>query len=58
MAKREVDVDDAGLAALREREADDELYVELVDGERQPHAWDPEHHRWAPALRERATAAA
>ena len=47
--KREADVDDAGLAALQRREARSEIYLEFVDGQRRPQAWDGERHRWIPA---------
>ena len=36
MARREVDVDDAELAELREQEQRGELYVEFMDGRRLP----------------------
>jgi hypothetical protein len=57
MAKRELDVDEAELAELRELEARGEVYIEFLDGERLPHTWDPEAHRWVPAILERTAAA-
>ena len=51
MAKREADVDDAGLAALLHREERGEAYVEFLDGERRQLTWDADGHRWvAPRL--------
>jgi hypothetical protein len=57
MARREVDVDDAELAELREQEQRGELYVEFMDGRRLPLAWDHDAGRWvAPPQREPAAA--
>jgi hypothetical protein len=49
MARREVDVDDAELESLRERERRRDAYIEFVDGERQPLSWDPRTGLWFPA---------
>jgi hypothetical protein len=46
MAKRETDVDDEQLADLCDRERRSDVYVEFVDGERRPHVWDVDKHRW------------
>jgi hypothetical protein len=46
MAKREVDVDDAQLAELCDRERRSDVYIEFVDGRRRSHVWDVNHHRW------------
>ena len=58
MAKREIDVDDAELALLRERERRGEVYIEFLDGMRLPLAWDHEGHRWKATAPERAPVAA
>ena len=55
--KREADVDDGELLALRRREQRGEIYLEFVDGERRPLAWNGELHRWIPPD-ERTTVAA
>jgi hypothetical protein len=46
MARREVDVDDAELAALLHDEERGEGYVEFLDGRRRALAWDDDRHRW------------
>ena len=57
MARREVDVDDAELAELREQERRGELYVEFLDGRRMPLAWDHDAGHWiTPPQREAAAA--
>lgn len=58
MAKREADVGDAELAALREQERRGELYIEFLDGMRLPLTWDPSHHRWVAPPRDRELVAA
>jgi hypothetical protein len=57
MAKRETDVDETALAALREVERRGEAYIEFLDGQRLPHIWDPRSHTWRATGRERAVAA-
>jgi hypothetical protein len=49
IAKREEDVDDAGLAALLREEARGEVYIEFVDGQRRVLTWDDDRHRWIAA---------
>jgi hypothetical protein len=59
--KREADVGDEELRALRDREGRGEIYLEFVDGHRRSLVWDGERHRWnrsvAAALTEAPTAA-
>jgi hypothetical protein len=57
MAKRETDVDDTELAALRESESRGEAYIEFLDGQRLTHAWDNRSHRWRAVAYERDAAA-
>jgi hypothetical protein len=57
MARREVDVDDAELAELREREALGELYIEFLDGRRLPLTWDPFTGCWVAAAQREPVAA-
>jgi hypothetical protein len=42
MSRREADVDDVQLAALREEERLGDVYIEFLDGERLPLTWDHE----------------
>ena len=58
MAKREADVGDAELAALREQERRGELYIEFLDGMRLPLTWDHSDHRWVAPPRDRELVAA
>jgi hypothetical protein len=46
MARREVDVDDAELAALQRDERLHEVYIEFLDGQRLPLCWDVRTGRW------------
>ncbi len=58
MAKREADVGDGELAELRELERRGEVYVEFLDGIRQPLRWDHGGHRWVATQPERELVAA
>jgi hypothetical protein len=58
MSRREADVDNAQLAALREEERLGELYIEFLDGERLPPTWDDEARHWVARMPEREAAAA
>ena len=58
MAKREIDVDDAELALLREQERRGEIYIEFLDGMRLPLTWDHGERRWKTEAPERELVAA
>ena len=47
--KREADVDDEELVALRRRQDRGEIYLEFVDGDLRRLTWDGERHRWVPS---------
>ena len=58
MAKRETDVDDVELAALRHAEGRCDAYIEFLDGRRVPHAWDHGTHVWRVVPQQRGAVAA
>ena len=53
VARREVDVDNAALAELRQQERRGEVYIELLDGLRLPLIWDHNLSEWVSAAPER-----
>ena len=57
MAKREVDVDDAELAGLRQQERLGDIYIEFLDGQRLPLIWDHDLSDWVASTMERAAVA-